>query len=69
MSLADRHSHKTRVVCVHNVDMKVICGRETMQSFTSVTGAENEHKDGTYNNWADNGQRDVALSLLDPSEL
>ena len=50
MSLADNHSHET-MVCIHNVDVKVICGRQTMHGSVTLTGAEM----WTYNSWVDNG--------------
>jgi hypothetical protein len=51
MSLTNRHPHKIRVICIHDVDVKMICGYRRGQIFVD----EGMGKNGTYNNLVDNG--------------
>ena len=41
MGLANSHPHKTRMVCVHNVDVEVICGSSNDAQFCDSDKSRN----------------------------
>src|SRR6266853_5770720 len=62
MSLTNSHTLQTRMTCIHNVHVKVICGRQTCAS------SAGRKEDVTYNNLADSGRRGAARSLASPND-